>query len=501
MDYTRSVSSVVFEPLKYNIPVARFSCRPEENFIRLCDQIINNNNNINIISCHNIIFTMANYYPEKMDEILRIIFERLSLEINNKIDKMYKEDILSIQDFIDMYYDYEERYNKLSHFLYTFDNLFYSEDHKYSRSKFIKNNAMYLNVICKSYTKGNKKSYIYSILNNILIDVDNIMDIKEVNELYKIFNLFDKRKLIYNIKCEDVPENMFLNEVSKSLNNLIHTLIVEYSHIDDEVMKKDINNDLNTLLSNININYCNPELFCHYYEYYFEKRLYSKYFLSELELKLINNLTHKNFGYLRDNITIKLGDFYENQIFHIVIHKDPFIITNIRSNKEFENIINPGDSVNLNIMTPFVYRNILLNSKTPQHKSQYDNMNIPLNIKLYYHIYKQLYQNWYPKRHFTWDYKKGSSIIQMTLNNKDYQFKVSFPQLYLIYQFNKDNNISAVELSKRLNISLKELGGILNIFLTNKILVRDQNFKSNDPKVIIAINDHFYSCEDKISLI
>ena len=498
MNCTENISSVALMPLKYNIPITPLSYSPIEDFIQFCYKIINNDYNMNVIRYHNTIFTMINHYPEKMDEILRTVFDELSFRINNQIDKMYKENTFLIQDFIDMYYDYEEKYNKLSHFLFSFDNLFYNENHRYSRSKFIKDIAMYLNVICKDYIKDDQKSDIYSILNNILNDVDNIMDIKEVNELYKIYNFFDKRKLIYSIECKNIP---FLNGVSNSLNNLIHTLIVEYFHIDDKVMKKDINNDLNILLSNINRNYCNPELFCHYYESYFDKRLYSKYFLLEFELKLISNLTHKNFGYLRESVTVKINDFNENQVFHTVIHKNPFIIKKICSNKEFKNIINPGDSINLNIMTPFVYRNISLNNKTQQHKLQYDNMNIPLYIKLYFHIYKQSYQNWYPNRHLSLDYQKGHSIIQMTLNNKDYQFKVSFPQLYLIYQFNKDNNIPAIKLSKRLNISLKELGSILNVFLKNKILVRDQNFKYNDPNIIIAINDNFHSIENRISLI
>lgn len=485
---------VVIKPLKYNIPITSLSCQPVDDFIQFCTKIISGNNNINVINCQNVIFTMANYHPKKMDEILRATFNELSSKINNQVDELYREDILSPQDFIDMYHDYEEKYKRLSNFLFSFDNLFYNEKHRYSQSKFIKNSAMYFNVICKCHNKDGQMSYIYQILNKLL---DNEMDIKEVNELYHIFNFFEKNKSTVYPDVKDIPDNVFLDGVSKSLNNLIYTLIVEYSHIDDDVMKKDIDNDLNKLLSNINRNYSNHELFCYYYEFYFEKRLYSKYFSLELELKLINNMTHKDFCSLKESVMVKINDCNENQIFHIVIHKKPFVVAKI-SSKEFENFINPGDIVDLTVITPFIYRNITLDYKID---NKFGNVNIPLSVKLYLHIYERRYQNWNINRHLCWNHQKGHSIIEMRLNNKDYQFKMSFPQLYLIYQFNKEDRIPAIELSKLLNVHLRDLGDILNIFLTNKILVRDQNSKSNDPKVIIAINDNFQSEEERISLI
>ena len=87
------------------------------------------------------------------------------------------------------------------------------------------------------------------------------------------------------------------------------------------------------------------------------------------------------------------------------------------------------------------------------------------------------------------------------VRGKYYHLQLNTPQLFLLLQFNSQEKITALDLASRIGLPMSKLGKILTSFLRIKILCRESGKASNDPTMLIFLNQDFSHSSDKISLI
>lgn len=499
---------VEFTPLCYTLAPPFASLNPLEEFNDISMKILRGESNFNVIKYQNIIFSLITSSPQEFRQSIINLFNELSMSIYNQIDDLYQADELTADGFINIYNSYNDAYWRLVPYLRLFDTTLIPSN--YDRIKnlqliktfsgLIKSCVMYDNVINAPFKKGDTSMYIHEILTQLL---NSDMDIFELNVSYSIFNFYriikdcldDNDEKIFNVELD----NLFMKGTYESVSDLIHSTIIEYMTTNDDSTKE----SLIKLLRNISRYYPEKSLFSKYYELYFEKRVFMEKFSPRLEIELVSKLSslrkNSEYNHLMKNIRNKISDYSENK-FNYTVFDAPFCV-NTEATSKYNNIIQEDTQINLSEnIKPFIHRDMdwLNEDDTPEH-----NITIHPDIAKYFDIYDDVYKTLNPYRDISWKHhhRMSHAIIDMVLNNKTYQFKLSLPQLYLIYLFNDSSQFTARGLAQFLGISLKSLAMILNSFLKTHILVRDKNFKPNDPNVIIRINDNFDNPNDKISLV
>jgi HrpA-like RNA helicase len=78
---------------------------------------------------------------------------------------------------------------------------------------------------------------------------------------------------------------------------------------------------------------------------------------------------------------------------------------------------------------------------------------------------------------------------------------MTIPQLCLLLLINYHNSISAKELGKKLGITNKQLGALINSFLSLNIITRSQTGSNNDVNMTLNINNNFSYNNSHISLV
>jgi len=475
-----------------------------DEFEHQCQLILKSQYNFNLMKFNNMVFNMSNSNPALIHSTIYNIFNKMTIGIRDQILTMIVENRFTVREFDAIYKLYNSTTFKLIKKLSFFDNLFMSANNKYSHINLIKNYLFYWNVINFKYLDTNSNSkYLYEI---ITIEIVMNPNIDEINSMFQMYVYYMKLSRIPKLNRETLfnssIENLFLNSndlaqsqlISKKLNIYINNLIVAN-------VKKD---QLVKFMKYMVEYYQDIDIFAMYYEIFFESRLVTYGYTHddykaniELELELVDQFKSV-CERLIHNVKYKIQDMNENRFNNNAYRsEDVEIGTTIKSDK-YAGKINI-DKINFRILNPTIFRK---QAWTNFKSCQGSGITCPLELSPYIDHYTEYYKKLYEHRALEWDFTQGVGTVNLKLGDQTYQLKLTTMQMCVLAQFkNNDNTNTPVQIAKCLNIKLSELTLIINIFLKTRILIRDQDFKPNDPNMKLFLNDNFKYPQTKISLV
>jgi len=138
----------------------------------------------------------------------------------------------------------------------------------------------------------------------------------------------------------------------------------------------------------------------------------------------------------------------------------------------------------------FKYSNVNSNSNTK--------FNIDSKIEPYFDIYKSFYKSRYPDREIEFDLFESTLIIKINLK-KDYYIHLALIQYIVLDKiYSNKNEISLIDLSDEIGISINDLEQTINSLLQIKIIKRTNTILIDDIK--FCINNLFFNESNKISI-
>jgi hypothetical protein len=201
---------------------------------------------------------------------------------------------------------------------------------------------------------------------------------------------------------------------------------------------------------------------------------------------------------------------------HISYKTDPELFTKMRTR-----IVDVDESLHFKKMFNEVNININSEKYASYDKTQYDSKicainvlnsyawnvkhdmhcEVPVEFSAYIDIFNACYKMKYPDRTLSNPSDESTCILDMTFGSKTYQINMTFIQMCVIYELNKNGKMSATQLSQKLKItSLSMLGNVMNSLTMTKLVTRE-NGELNNPNIPYNINKSFSYLSDKVSIV
>lgn len=492
------------------------SCQSNRNFIRnashdeeghldfkkICSNILLSETDFNLLEFHNLVFHITNKNTMKVSNLLIEVFDEVTQQIKNDIDKLVLSGSFTLQSFVNSYNTYLTNSLILSKYLTYFDNrVQINNSSKYSYVGLIRKYMFYRNVINCQY---GDQGYLYEILRK-LVESANMADEQTVNvvkQLFKMYSFYNRMSFTPKKNKDELfnsqIDKLFLaslgsnQEFVKTISHYLHNCIKQIKK-SDKVSLDNISN----LINLISTNFTERDMFNMYYEKLLELRLLNNEYQVEVELELINNFCKPKDNKIIQNMLHKIEDIQKSIADDIVLHTKIDITVTPDSDKKYKNKVDIS-KINLKILTAKVFRNYAWSYSRSEEN---DKMIVPFDLAPYVDIYNQYYKVKYPHRNLDWNFNYGTGVTKVKLGQKHYYVQLNTAQMFLLLQFNQQEKITALELASNLGIPMPKLGKILNSFLKSKILSREQTKQSSDPSMLIFLNQNFHCDSDKISLI
>lgn len=455
-------------------------------------QIINSDQNYFEEACVNILqdksflvnlykYNNTIYYLTKNQTMFLkdVIVVTLTNEINkyyNIIQQHLTNNTFTLITFINTYNELDAKIYKLqsnltpyiTHIKYL--NLPFFE---FEFIKFVLIDDLLLN---SNFVFQNKKTTLLEILNFYLetnTDTDIVLELFKLKQFY--YNFSEK----YDLQ----QKNTFMDNLS--YNEIIIKEIAERIH-----------NDLfcNNFMNNILIHFVNSlkdtKLF---YACYISKLEYRILFTGQYNLEnQYDFISHMNEN-IQDlqNISFILNDVKTSLIFKEGLSK---VKINTKSSEYTNYDLTTLDKNMLN--AKFLRYSVWNVAK----QTEYTSYKIPYDLNIYLSLATKFYLTYNSHKKLIWNHNFGIATINLKLGNKKYKFNITTFQLLVLWQFNSQDKITIIDISKNTGIVLKNLGPTINTLLKHKILVRDKNKLNNDPTAELLLNDNYTSDEQLITL-
>jgi hypothetical protein len=474
---------------------------------KLCINILEGNViNINYLYVENLLLNLVNNNYKEISNILIDVFNyttnNLSLYIQNKLD----ENSLMLHEYIDKYDKYYKNTIQLKNIFKYYEDCIYHNNNSSSSTTSsyilkIRNISLYLNTYNKKYNYKGKQIYIHEYFSN---DLNKFLDDNNIHYLIKYYKMSNFYKYYFNYYnlSNDTINKYFNNNINIKIKNCQEKIIQKVLiHINNKIInlqekntKKEIKDSLNTIqdMLKMSIVIFDKGIFLILYQKYLIDRLVTHKIMPEVELEIIKMfLNHK-----------KDYEYYIRFMYQI-----SDAIMNKQHNNIFKNIqvnIITDEFKNFNIHKLkreeckfFIMRKDVWNYNINDLTSY----NLPKELDIYITIFKKYYQDRYENKKIIFQNDNSNGVLKMKLyDNKEYLIEMNFLQMSTIINICKFKNISASELSNKLNIKLNYLEHILNSLLYYKLIKRDEGLEDN-PNLNFMINWDCKFTMDKISII
>lgn len=482
----------------------------------ICIKILNGQGNkINLLQFNNLMFMMMNKYPDVVTSAIFEVFYDETRIFAECIEDNLNNNTFTIDIFITQYKKFYIKTERLIRMLWCYENKIIREPNniKYSQINLMRSFLFYYNVIDRLYDYNNEKHYLYDILfSYVILDknitIDTILPIFKMKQYYDRLSCIpmDNREGLFNI----INEDNFMTKLSSN-QEFVKKIIL---YLNDKIIlmskiRKSENKgnnferemiDLNNLVKFIS-DFKEKAMIFFYYQKFLENRLLNDETNLSLEKELIKNFKIPEDNKFIQEMMYKIEDIEESKKYkqHYVNLK-----VQVQSEKNKHVDINKlnRNIINMKILRFYAWEDskyTTFNNDTNKY-TDLEYYNIPEEMIPYIDIFNAYYKKCYPHRTLKWNFDLGIAIIRMKFGDREYQFRVTTPQLFLLLQFNKKEKISALELAQNMGIPLSKLGHILNSLLKAKLLIRDIG-PSNDPNMKISIDENFYNPNDKLSLV
>jgi hypothetical protein len=255
-----------------------------------------------------------------------------------------------------------------------------------------------------------------------------------------------------------------------------------------------IENDIVELVFLVSNYFLEKDLFNMYYEQFMENRLLNTDINLDLEKKLVSKFKQPIDNKVIQNMIYKLEDVD-------TIKKDLILYerANIRINSDkYKGKIDPSSIENKRVKAN-IFRD---HAWTYTRENNTVEIKPPFELAPYIDIWNGFVMQKYPYKNVKWNFNQGIAVIDLELGGKIYKIKLTTPQLLVIYQFNSQPVLTAMELANNIGISLQKLGMILTSLLKSRLIKRVDPISDNkNPNMKLALNDNFTYESSTISIV
>lgn len=470
----------------------------EESFVECCLKILDNNSSdVNRIKLNFLIqYLIQRGYEYTMDIIIRmfqIYFDKVSLEIQNSLDNESFNPLY----FLDKYDNINKNtYNLARNLNYIDKNIINENKSNRSTILVVKSYMFYNTIINRLYRCNDKNMYIYEILSDSL---QQSQKMDELSRLFKIIQFYNKlsfvvredREKYFNLDLNNKfvlkvgdASNKLLEMISNVMNENIKNLL---KVTDMKIIEEKINEirDLINMGSNI---VEDKTLFMLLYRANLSERLLNKQTNADIENELLTSLNYFDNPDIYAKMKYQINDIKSSKHYNETYKK---INVQVKSEK-YKNL--DANSLNKEKADFTVARSYAWDLKDDE------TLNVPPEVSVYFDIFNGYYKSKYPDRELNCQYDKSTSVVRLELNNKIYNIHMTLPQLIVLTVINNSGTISAINISKQLNMPLRRLGGILNSLIAVKLLNREEG-AANDPNLLFSLNQNCSFLEENVSLI
>lgn len=406
-----------------------------------------------------ILFTKleTNILYEEYNNIIQILINIFNKYLENCYNE-FKNSNISNYSFIDLY-------NKIDGQTFKFLNMInkikkhLGNKNKYSLIIMIKDYLFYKIIINNKYNNTHNNIYEYLINDNMVL-----------TEFCQLFITFIKYIRFYNTNNNNLilDTKLIFKKYISNYDNIIEYI---FENITDEYINVDIIKNLFTLLANLDI-----------FDIKIDKSLvftkYKEHMINRI--KLFNDLEHEyEILSLFTNI---YRNFDEEEISKLV-----GIIDDYKLSEKYQKHL---DEMQVNITTK-EYLDMTINKNNIKftignmynwEMNDKNNIILPREIMVYQDIISKYYSSIYQYRKLECIY--GNSYGTIMIDEKE--IKMSLLELIVLITINNVNEISALNIRKKTNIKLKDLGPILNQLMKKDLITRSSG-NNNDPNILFRM--------------
>jgi hypothetical protein len=452
-------------------------------------------------NCNNI-NNYNNMFKIEPEEIKSILNEKIRNYIINKLEKITKNDC-------DANY-YIENINKITknkfkdiikeieidYILMMIDYNNSCKNYKYYQNEYY---IYFYERICNlEFTINNEKYKLYTIFDK-LWDKINFKNIIEFSNLLNKFNYFGKD--VSNFK--NVIINKFDDDenITKLINYIINNFVLDEEN-EDNFENEDIKFNFRFIIDNLK---SNGYILFEKYNILLKKRYSDKISITDIKkdikivkyfIYIVRNKDSNSVNKTVNDILIRMRDY-------LIDIEDSYV-----NNDSYKNLKNVDLTKKINFQIQYnnldlqklqrnIYQFKILKYNNVEEELVSD-FKLSKELEPYFNNYYEYYNLKYEDREIEYDLINTTIIIQLKLN-KTYQIHMALIQ-YLVLDviYKKDANISLLDISKEINISLtnQKLENAINSLLKIKLIKK----LSNSNEIILSMNKDFEMDNNKISI-
>lgn len=464
---------------------------------QMCRDLINNNgNNVNLIVFSSVLKKLVNTSPKMITGLLCQIFADETVKLYNNVQQSFDNNSFTIDKFFDDYQKFYSNTQTVVNVMSDFSKKVQS-DNRYNFVNLIRSYTFYNNVIKARYNYNSKHMQFLQIIKHIIetekININTLKPLIKLNRYYirLSYVVKEQRNTLFDIDVDTKFLSSFGSNLdfSKMLAIEIHKLIVEMSKNGES---KEIYLSMEDIFNMVN-SFDEKTLFIAFYKRLLENRLlYTSYNL-QIEKKCVEMLNSEKDRALIQMIVFILNDIEDSLTYTDAFRKIKFAATSNRfKGVDMKNI--NREKVNVVLMR--------YGSWTDSTVKEIDVINLPNDAAVYTNIFETLYcKHRRPYHKIFWNYNLGTAVVGVKLGEKEYDIKMTTPQMILISQFANNEKITVVDLCKKTGITPAKIGQLLNSFLKHKILTRDEKEQNNNVNMEIFLNHNFTYPDSSFSLL
>lgn len=444
------------------------------------------------INNYNILFKL------EQKEIEEILIDKIKNYITNKFEKLTNNcdanyyinniNLISIIKFKEIIKEIEIDYMIIDY------NNKNNKNYKYYQNQYY--TYFYETINKLEFNIQNKKYILYEIFNKLWNNI-KFKNIIEFSNLLNKFNYFGKdissfKNLI--IEKFDDEENII-----KLINYIVDNFVLDEENLnnEDNFSNEDIKFNFRFIIDNLK---SNGYMLFEKYNILLKKRYIDQINIEDIKkdikivkyfIYIVRNKESNSVNKFVNDILIKMRDY-------LIDIEDSYLNNNsLKLIEEKNSILNNNRNVDLKKLKKNIYQFKILKYNNLEDKLIED-FKLSTDLEPYFNIYDSYYNTKYEDREIDYDIVNTTLIVQIKFS-KTYQIHMALIQ-YLILDilYKKNNNISLIDISKEINISLsnKKLEDTINSLLKVKLIKK----LSNNEEIILSINNEFNMDDTKISI-
>ena len=470
-------------------------------FIECCMKILNGNyKDVNSVLLNKYVNIYSAKGIDYITTLLIDVFSEYLTTLSMKIQEMLENNTLTVNEFVNMYNNYNTTTSVLRRALIGFDQSIELEKSKtnYSYIQIIKSIMFYTNVLNRKFLckTTNIESCLYDIIITMLITKPNTQDIVSI---YKIFVFYKNLGIIANKSGKSPIDTEIINKITISdgklskymINTLVSDINSSIINLHNMTDKTEVQKMITNIRDQINIGSSfvqDKSLFLVMYRMALTDRLLNTTVNCEIEKEFAMSLSFNSDPDIYAKIMMQIKDIHATKKHNQCFQK----MTLTTTSEKYRNY--DVSKFRRDICNYIVFKSYAWDIE-PE-----DQYTMPINLCIYLDVFNAYYKGQYKDRVLTCLNDKSTVLLKMTFGAKEYNIHMTLSQYLVLNLINEKGEISPMEIAKTLGMRLKRLSVILNSIISFKLITRSEGPRT-DPNIPFRINNEFTYHTDKFSIV